>query len=751
MGYVLIDHYSHMRHLQGVMERSQTALLKVRYYSELMEYARTRTRLTSKILDTEDLFDKDELNQELEIFANRFARTFSDLRELPLNEFENAELERQGGIVQVILPTQRQVVSLSMFGDERDRKEAERLLYEVVFPGQNELIELLQGLVTYHQEGTAKLTSKTDLLLQEDLQRQVILAAIIIPSTLVIAVFVTFRTRLVQRQLEQKQFSLEETIETRTSELRVERDRAEHANLAKSQFLSSMSHELRTPLNAIMGFGQLLEMDTSNPLTKSQKDSVQYILRGGKHLLELINEVLDLAKIESGKLILSVETVDAGAVIKDCFSIVSPLAEKKDITINNDLDGDQAFPFMRADQSRLRQILLNLLSNAIKYNNQGGSVTLRGDYDAAGLYRFSITDTGYGIPEEFHDKVFVPFNRLSAEKTETEGTGIGLSITKQLVELMDGEIGFVSTKGEGSTFWFSLPVATEADIASLIDKRKEISESPSVESFELTNCNILYVEDNPANLELMEMILARAGEINLSSAHTAEIGIEMAKSSHPDLILMDINLPGMDGIQALKHLRNDPEARDIPVIAISANAMPHDINMAMRAGFDEYITKPFDVPAVISTISRELGRKFSMAEAGESDQIGAGREITAESYSPLEQEDVRKIINSAKVLPGQYLSVLENQASAIPDLLIRITEAVEGANAKEAEQAAHTLKTNSGTFGARVLWMQSQDTENLAKEGKFDDIARSLSMMDAELKSVQPTIKKLLDDLKSAT
>lgn len=529
--------------------------------------------------------------------------------------------------------------------------------------------------------------------------------------------------------------------------LRTAKIHAETANLAKSQFLSSMSHELRTPLNAIMGFGQLLESDPKHSLEASQQMAVHHILRGGAHLLELIDQVLDLAKIESGTLALSIEPVDAHAVIADCLVIAAAMARKKGVAVRTELPRRGALPFVKADETRLRQALLNLLSNATKYNDPGGSVTLACAVGDAGRLRFTVSDTGHGIPAEYQDKVFTPFNRLAAEGSETEGTGIGLSITRQLVELMGGTIGFSSVEGEGSTFWFEFPIVTEAERESWSLDRAKRMDLDRTAPIELPPCTVLYVEDNPANLQLMEMVLGRVGELTLHSAHTAEIGIDMAKAVRPDLILMDINLPGMDGLEALKILRNTPATREIPVVAVSANAMPRDIRAAEDAGFNGYITKPFNIPDVMTTISRELGRKISSPESKAAAKTEAQRDAAA--YAPLRADDVSRLFASAKALPARYVSVLNSQAAALPRLIAEIRQACATGDMAGAEAKAHTLKTNSGTFGARELWAMAQRAEDLARADGKDDLGDLLPSMEDEYATVAPVIGTLLGDLKA--
>ena len=376
---------------------------------------------------------------------------------------------------------------------------------------------------------------------------------------------------------------------------------AEKANLAKSDFLSSMSHELRSPLNAILGFAQLIESG-SPPLTPRQKSNIDQILLAGWYLLDLINEILDLALIESGKLLLSLEPMSLNEVMSDCQAMIEPQAQKSGIHLT--------FPqfdspyFVKADRTRVKQILINLLSNSIKYNRAGGTVVVNYSANTADRIRISITDTGEGLSVENLAQLFQPFNRLGREAGTEEGTGIGLVVSKRLVELMGGAIGAESTVGKGSVFWIEL-ILTDAPQITL-DDDQSLAIVPANISAEMPLRTLLYVEDNPANLLLVESLLERRPDIHLLSAQDGLRGIEVARASLPDVILMDINLPGISGIQALKILRKDPTTARIPVIALSANAMPRDIVRGLEVGFFRYLTKPIKLNEFLDTLDVAL-------------------------------------------------------------------------------------------------------------------------------------------------
>jgi len=378
------------------------------------------------------------------------------------------------------------------------------------------------------------------------------------------------------------------------------RDEAERANRAKSEFLSRMSHELRTPLNAILGFGQLLESDPVHPLTQEQRENVREILHGGRHLLDMINEVLDLARIDSGKLTVSLEPVAIAPTLRECLALATPLAEARDIRLEGmDIP---ACAGVLADRVRLKQVLLNLLSNAVKYNRDQGSVSVScargGD-----TVRIAVTDTGPGLNPKQQALLFNPFERLDAEKAAIEGTGIGLALSKRLMELMQGRIGVESTPGVGSTFWLELPAASVEAAPASLPARDDATTAVTGPR------TLLYIEDNPANTRLMERILGKMDGLRLMTADRPGIAIELAEAHGPDLILLDINLPEMDGYAVLARLRAGARTRSIPVIGISANAMPRDLERARSAGFADYLTKPLDIKQLLDTIHRVLEGK----------------------------------------------------------------------------------------------------------------------------------------------
>jgi PAS domain S-box-containing protein len=398
---------------------------------------------------------------------------------------------------------------------------------------------------------------------------------------------------------ERKRF--EQELQETNVELESAKFAAEKANLAKSDFLSSMSHELRSPLNAILGFAQLLESTAPLP-SPSQKESITQILQAGWHLLKLINEVLDLAVVESGKVSLSNEPVSLAEVITECQAMMEPQAQQRGI--NMTFPHLDASCFVQADRTRIKQVLINLLSNAIKYNRKQGTVEVKCIASDSERIRISVTDNGAGLSAEKLAQLFQSFNRLGQEARSEEGTGIGLVVSKRLVELMGGVIGVESTVGVGSVFWIEMLLTAPPKLAVVSDE-SVIVVQPQVPAGARQR-TLLYVEDNPANMKLVEKLMAQRADIRLLGAINGTLGVEVARTSQPEVILMDINLPGISGIEAMKILREDPATAHIPIVALSANAMPRDIEKGLEAGFFRYLTKPIRVTEFMDTLNVAL-------------------------------------------------------------------------------------------------------------------------------------------------
>jgi PAS domain S-box-containing protein len=383
---------------------------------------------------------------------------------------------------------------------------------------------------------------------------------------------------------------------------------AEQANQAKSEYVSRMSHELRTPLNAILGFAQLLDLDG---LRDDQRDGVGYILSGARHLLELINEVLDIAAVESGRLSLSLEPVAVADLLAEAVSLIRPLADQQGILL---VDQPQTCAdHVLGDRQRLKQILLNLLSNAVKYNRKGGSVQLGCEQVAGEWMRVKVTDTGLGIPPESIERLFVPFDRLGSEQTSIEGTGLGLPLTKSLAEAMGGTLGVASVVGQGSTFWVELPLTQSPPERPAPTEVLPEQDQPERQHPAMT---VLYIEDNLSNLQLVEHLLNRRPGVKLISAMRPQLGLDLAGEHHPDLILLDLDLPDMPGQEVLRRLRADSNTAHVPIVILSADARPALIARLLEQGARAFLTKPLDIKellALLDTITAEQHQAGSRA------------------------------------------------------------------------------------------------------------------------------------------
>ena len=387
--------------------------------------------------------------------------------------------------------------------------------------------------------------------------------------------------------------------------LREAKEEADRANHAKSDFLSRMSHELRTPLNSILGFGQLLDRQTP---TEIQRPRIRYILSAGRHLLNLINEVLDISRIESGTLQLSVEPVCLEEAIGEALDLMRPLAAERTITLATNCSLETA-TYVLADRQRLKQVLLNLLSNAVKYTAVKGAVTISFSKSSQDLTRISVRDTGVGIPVEKLARLFTPFDRLGAEQSAVEGTGLGLALCQRLVHAMNGSIGANSALGDGSTFWLDLPDA-KSPLHIMADSRGGMIDETEIAE---ESRRILYIEDNFSNVTLVDQMLAERPGLELMSAMQGRVGLELARQHRPDLILLDLHLPDLPGWQVLAQLKADHLTREIPVVVVSADATAPQIKRLLSAGARAYLTKPLDIAEFFRVIDEALSPAEAIA------------------------------------------------------------------------------------------------------------------------------------------
>jgi PAS domain S-box-containing protein len=388
----------------------------------------------------------------------------------------------------------------------------------------------------------------------------------------------------------------------RAEELQRAHHQAEAASAAKSEFLASMSHELRTPLNAVLGFAQLLQRDRKEPLSARQLERVDHVLRGGEQLLRLIDEVLDLARIEAGGISISAEPVEVGPLLREVISTLEPMAQRAgvEIAIRPIAAGDAR---VLADRTRLAQILMNFGSNAIKYNRSGGHVWFGASRERDEL-RIAVSDDGIGIPEDKRAKIFEPFHRAGQESGPIQGTGIGLAISKRLAELMTGSVGFSTQTGKGSEFWVDVPF----DQTTTVSERAHVDVPPSVTTTKGPRHKIVYVEDNPSNIAFMRELIEDMSNLELITAPTAEIGLDLIRAHKPRVVIMDINLPGMSGFDAMQQLAAWPDTKEIPVIALSAAALAKDTSRAVAAGFYRYLTKPVQVDVLTAALEEILSK-----------------------------------------------------------------------------------------------------------------------------------------------
>ncbi len=489
--------------------------------------------------------------------------------------------------------------------------------------------------------------------------------------------------------------------------IRRAKEEAERANSAKSEFLSRMSHELRTPLHAILGFGELLALEG---LSANQEVQIAQIDHAGRHLLELVNEVLDISHGELGELRLSLEPVHVGEVVMEALEMIEPLAAERSVGVSA-APGDALDFHVRADRQRLRQVLLNLLSNGVKYNRVGGEMRVEASKTGEARGRIEVSDTGTGIGADDVRRVFEPFERLGAEEAGVEGTGLGLALTKRLIEAMAGRIGVDSVPGSGTTFWFELPLV--AAPAALQSARERAASPPAAPRAPGRARTVLYVEDNASNVRLVEMILAERPEITLLVARQGEPGVELAREHRPALILLDLNLPDISGEEVLRRVRGDARTAGIPVVVVTADATADQSTRLRDAGADAVLTKPFEIEQLLTIVDGTGTDDAVPAPAS------AGAPEDEVVLDPARIANLRRIQPDAEV--HELLDLFAEDSSAS---LARLASSARAADAEAVERTAHAWKGACAIVGARRLVALLELVEAGACTGRVPDEQR---------------------------
>ncbi len=726
LAFIIIEQYERTGQMKATMTQSHLALQRVRHFSELMEFARARTRLTSQILDTIDVFEKDDINQELEIYANRFARSMQSLNSLPLDDHVKEKLREQGEIIRVILPAQRDVVSLSMHGDENDASKANELFYNVVIPGQNKLIDLLQGLVLYEQKRSAELVSGTGSSLNSSLKSQTVFGVLAIIIIFVAAFFVIVRTRAVQNHLVQRQADLQDTVEEQTANLRVARDQAQAANNTKSEFLASMSHEIRTPMTGINGFADLLLEDN---LPAASRDKVEKIKSSASSLLTIINDILDLSKLDVGKLKIEKINFAPSKVANDVtllFQQTCPPSKKEKLRIISSISSDVPTG-IAADPSRLRQILINLLGNAVKFTDQG-IVTLHCEKQKdADVLKFRVEDTGIGIDSATKDKLFDDFVQADASiSRKYQGTGLGLSICKRLVELMGGEIGIESELGKGSTFWFTLPYEPLPEGVEVVDETSVIPRKFGG----ARQLSILVAEDNDINRIIIKAVLEKMGHAP-TFAHNGAEAVEAVKTADYDLILMDVRMPELSGPDATRQIRLLPGFKgQIPIVALTADVMAENRQSYFDAGMNDCVGKPVNQEELAVAINKAVGETVNMI-----------KEDTTEDTSSAPALDLEEV-KARLMLPDDVINpLLTKFADQYSDVADRIQELVDKDDLAAVTELAHALKGVSGSLGMTDVSDHAAKIEVHSKAGDATAVVNLIPALTAQTNGAVAAIR----------
>lgn len=572
-GYLIFHGY---RTAQVVQERTAEAInthqLKKHLLTTMYNASQERSFILLKMHVEEDIFERDDAVMHMGEQARIFLKARKKLFKLSLSEKEKEILDNQRRAAMINSPVQDHVAQL--FLEEKD-EEAAKLLIEQAIPGQHNMRDHINQTIQEYDKEADFLIENIRQNFEENNRIFLLLGALLVFTSIVIITIVM--TRLSRQE--------EKVIKDALMQ-------AEQANKAKSEFLSRMSHELRTPLHAIIAFSDLILYEKN--LDQKLKKHIQHINKAGDHLLTLIDDVLDLAKIESDMLTILVKPIKLRLVLEECHSLIKPIASNAGINLLFDTHVDY---IVNADHTSLKQALLNLLSNAVKYNKQQGTITVSYEVKKNKRLRINVIDTGKGLNTKQQKKLFKPFERLGADLTNIKGTGIGLTITQKLIDMMDGIVGAESSEGKGSNFWIELILSDEPP-------RPQSESVPLRDAINTTqqSKHIIYVEDDPINAHLMSEIINKMTNHHLIIAKTGNEGLKLIFEQLPDIVMLDIGLPDMDGYTVLEKMRAHPKAKKIPAIAMTAKAMMDDVERGERAGFDDYIVKPARAAELLKSI-----------------------------------------------------------------------------------------------------------------------------------------------------
>lgn len=598
MLFILHTYTNYLVGLEQVIIEQAKEGHKMELNSELMELSRSRTRLTSKVIDMDDVFEQDEANILLDVYASHFSRIRADFLSLVQSDFEKEIITKQNNIVKIILPAQRETIELAM---NNENNKARKILYGIVLPGQDKMIDLFAEMIVYEQKKIDDLSTQAQLSIKNINKSIYSIIALSLSFIIIISTIVIIKIKKIQNELIESHNDLEKKIEIRTHDLSKAMKAAKQSAIAKSQFLATMSHEIRTPMNGVMGMTQLLE---STKLEKTQSEYVQAIKNSGKLLLTVINDVLDFSKLDSNKVSLENIDLDFKKLCQDVIKLLKVNSDKKGLNLELNYS-DDAHNIVSGDPSRLRQILFNLLGNAIKFTENGYvklSITNYKGTESHVALHIEIEDSGIGIKDENRNNIFQSFTQADNSTTRKfGGTGLGLVICKQLIHLMDGAIDFKSVYGEGSTFFIdiNLPKGRVTEIIEK-DKNRDLSNN------QFTG-KALIVEDVTVNQIIAKSMLDSMG-LNCDLASDGKLAVEKCHQNKYDIVFMDCRMPNMDGYEATKIIREQQKESDshLPIIALTANATEDDRKKCIESGMDEVIHKPFQVKELEAALAHWL-------------------------------------------------------------------------------------------------------------------------------------------------